>query len=41
MKNVIGIAAGDAVIFTVTAMFDQGGQTYALEGSDTVQVLAK
>ena len=41
MKNVIGIAAGDAVTFTVTAMFDQGGQTYALEGSDTVEVMAK
>jgi hypothetical protein len=41
MKDVVGIAPGDAVIFTVTAMFDQGGKTYALEGSDTVEVLAK
>ena len=39
MKDVIGISAGDAVIFTMTAMFDQEGQTYALEGTDTVRVV--
>ncbi len=41
MKDAIGITAGDAVIFTVTALFDEGGKTYALEGSDTVEVLEK
>jgi hypothetical protein len=41
MKDVIGIIPGDAVTFTVAAMFDQGGKTYALEGSDTVMVLEK
>jgi len=41
MKDVVGMTPGDAVIFTVTALFDQEGKTYALEGSDTVKVLEK
>jgi feruloyl esterase len=41
MKDVVGMTPGDAVIFTVTALFDQEGKTFALEGSDTVKVLEK
>lgn len=41
VDDTIGIAAGDAVTFTVTAIFEQGGKTYAFEGSDTLKVLAK
>lgn len=41
VADIIGIKAGDAVTFTVTAIFEQGGKTYAFEGSDTLKVLAK
>lgn len=41
MKDMVDITAGDAVTFTVTAIFSQGGKNYAFEGTDTVNVLAK
>jgi hypothetical protein len=38
MADLINITAGEAVTFTVTAIFEHNGQQVAFEGSDTVKV---
>ena len=38
IEDLINITAGEPVTFTVTAIFEQNGQQFAFEGSDTVKV---
>jgi hypothetical protein len=40
-QDLINITPGDKITFTAYGIFDHHGETFAIEGSDTVKVLDK
>jgi hypothetical protein len=41
VQDLINIIPGDKVTFTAHAIFDQNGETFAFEGSDTLRIIGK